>query len=259
MGSTLRALFLVAVAILVSSFVHAQDDPYAPIAGAPTDACEFDHAGLDTPLGVLTGKDDVPYQFACGHNRPAGVCAGIKLKPGPLVSLGPSKNGWTCVTDGSSTSGWVPADRVGPVPDEPKVAAKDWIGFWREGKPVKGIKGNRLLITAGKTPGTLQISGRAYWYGSRDDVHFGEIRTDHVVTIGPYLHAIEGDDLSGCVLDLKFNPSTHQFDASDNQNCGGMNVRFSGTWQRFAPSAAEKKSAAHAVQKQSSNGKKTAT
>ena len=41
-----------------------------------------------------------------------------------------------------------------------------------------------------------------------------------------------------CVLDLVYRPAAHTFDALDNAQCGGMNVRFTGTWSRFTPKAA---------------------
>ena len=214
--------------------------PTAPlIPGAPTESCSYLQAPADTATRLLAGKGDIPYQFSCKENR----CRVGALTPGDIVPLLAEKNGWSCVAS-DLTSGWVPADRVTPMPDEPEVNAEEWVGWWQTGTPNKGHKGNRLLITPGTGTGTLKISGRAYWYGANDNVHLGGIQTEHVMTVGPYLRAVEGDTLSGCVLDLKFDPTTHTFAAHDNLGCGGMNVRFMGVWRKFTPTAADKKDAA---------------
>jgi hypothetical protein len=79
------------------------------------------------------------------------------------------------------------------------------------------------------------ISGRAYWYGINDVVHFGEVQAD-AAPIGVYLHAVESSPSgTGCVVDLKFDLTTHTLTAYDNMQCGGMNVRLARTWARFTP------------------------
>ena len=110
----------------------------------------------------------------------------------------------------------------------------EWLGWWHSGREIRGVKADRLLIT--RKPGSelLHISGRAYWYGLGDDVHFGEVQAD-AAPIGLYLHAVQPFSSGGCVVDLKLDPATHTLHAYDNMQCGGMNVRFDGTWERFLP------------------------
>ena len=93
------------------------------------------------------------------------------------------------------------------------------------------------LIQPGKSPGTLHVSGRAFWYGGNDNVHLGAIDAADTAPLGPILHAVDGT----CVLDLVLDPATHTLSANDNMNCGGMNVRFWGSWHRFVPSTTHKK------------------
>jgi hypothetical protein len=210
--------------------------PPNPLPGAPTSDCNFPDIDPQTPLRITTGNHPIPYQFACGTNRPAGACAVNTLAPGLIVKVGREQNGWACVTGGDSTSGWIPAGHLAPVPATPRAPISAWLGWWRQGIDIKGQQNDRLLIT--RLPGTslLHVSGRAFWYGLGDDVHFGEVQAD-AAPIGLYLHAVESapNSTDPCIVDLKLNPATQTLSAYDNTQCGGMNVRFSRTWTRYTP------------------------
>jgi hypothetical protein len=226
---------MVTIAAGVLTLLSRVLPPQIPIPGAPTANCEFPNIDAATPIRITTGNGPIPYQFACGHNRPAGVCAIGALHPGLIVSLGVEQNGWACVTGGDSSSGWIPADRLAPVPTTPRAVVAEWLGWWRHDNDAKGQKNDRLLITRQPGSNALHISGRAYWYGLNDDVHLGEVQA-YATPIGVYLHAVESSSYgTGCVVDLKLDPTTHTLHANDNMQCGGMNVRFGGTWHRFTP------------------------
>ena len=215
-----------------------------PPAGAPTSACTVAPVREASKLLVVTGEAPVPYVFACGHNRPAGQCAVMTAKPGTAnlpsttryMSAGEQRNGWTCVEPNDSTSGWIPSDRLAPLPPTPAITTADWLGSWRQGKDSPRIKNDRLLITRSRTPKTLHVSGSAFWYGLKDNVHTGGVDAD-ASAYGDTLHIVEGSDAFSCIVDLVYHPETHTFTASDNSNCGGMNVRFLGEWQRFTAKA----------------------
>ena len=209
--------------------------PQIPVPGAPTSKCEFSRIDASTPLRITAGEGPIPYQFACGHNRPEGVCAIYRLQPGLIVSVGQEEQGWICVTGGDSTSGWIPADRLAPVPDSPHIPISTWVGWWRHRENAPGVKNDRLLITREPGGNHLHLSGRAYWYGLNDSVHFGEVQAE-AVPIGIYLHAVEPSSYgAGCVVDLKYDPKADTLNSYDNMMCGGANVRFGGTWYRFQP------------------------
>jgi hypothetical protein len=227
-------LILLAALVVGAQTTSLGLPPQTPIPGAPTVACEFPDIDADTPIRITTGDGRIPYQFACGHNRPSGECAVNTLPPGLIVNLGAEQNTWACVTGGDSTSGWIPADRLSPVPATPDAGLTEWLGWWRSGREVRGVKNNRLLITRKAGSNSLHISGRAYWYGPGDNVHFGEVQAD-ATPVGLYLHAVQPFSSGGCVVDLKLDPATRTLQAYDNMQCGGMNVRFGGTWERFLP------------------------
>jgi hypothetical protein len=226
---------LSAIAVGALTLTSQVPPPQAAIPGAPTAQCEFPDIDSTTPIAITTGTEKIPYQFACGYNRPSGVCAIGTLRPGLIVSVGTKQDGWACVTGGDSGSGWIPADHLAPVPTTPRAPVVEWLGWWRHDKEAKGVKNDRLLITREPGSNALHISGRAYWYGLNDDVHYGVVQADGA-PIGVYLHGVESSsDGTACVIDLKLDPATDTMQAYDNMHCGGMNVRFSGDWRRFTP------------------------
>jgi hypothetical protein len=109
-----------------------------------------------------------------------------------------------------------------------------WEGWWQHPNNPPGRKADRLLLTPGTEPGSLQVSGRAYWYGGADVVHYGQIN-GQATPAGNQLHI----DAEGCALDLTLSTieGHPELTGSDNGRCGGMNVSFAGEWQKFTPRA----------------------
>jgi hypothetical protein len=210
----------------------------------PTAKCDFHGARVDAPLRQISGSRKAPYWFACGA-RNGSACIAGSLPAGLVVSVDREEGGWSCVTGGDSTSGWVETGRLEGVPSEPRVPRGDWMGWWRQFKPTKEIAdgGDVLLLTPGSRPGSIRVSGRAVWHGAVVDgqhvEHFGQVNGE-AVPVGRHLHVVEGngDDAGyGCVLDLSIDASgkTAVLSAYDNMQCGGMNVGFGGRWTRFTP------------------------
>jgi hypothetical protein len=196
---------------------------------APDAICDLGGFPANTPIRILQGADPVPYRFACQERV---GCIDGQLNPGLLVAVGPQKDGWTCVTGSDSTYGWVPTSRLTPVPADPRIPLADWFGVWHQDTNIRGIKDDRLQITPGNVPGTLHIAGNAYWYGRPGLAHFGGVNAE-AAPVGLYLHAVEDGKLSGCVLNLRYDPVAHAINAFDNGHCGGLHVRFSGVWARL--------------------------
>jgi hypothetical protein len=218
---------------------HAQIADTPP-PGAPSAKCEVRPRSDPRLLRVLVGTTTLPYVFACAENRPAGKCVVGFITPGSretpantALAVDHEQDGWSCVSLDAVT-GWVPSNRLAPLPSQPSVPESWWLGWWRMGPGQTGIQNDRLLITKSTVPGQLRVSGRAYWYGINNNVHLGQINAE-AQPYGLYLHLTEGNDTYSCVLDLIANPDTHTISATDNSNCGGMNVRFSGTWNQFTP------------------------
>jgi hypothetical protein len=84
--------------------------------------------------------------------------------------------------------------------------------------------------------GTLNIEGEAYWMGSNDNVHTGDI--SGIVTVKNF-QAVYTDNYMPCKLTLTFGSDEKTQKAiitvsGDDGNCGGMNVTFNGTYQRLS-------------------------
>jgi hypothetical protein len=241
----MRTHLLHTIVLLTSISAAAQtasEFSSTPPPGAPSHVCKVTPASDPSALRIPTGAEPFPFVFQCGPSG-AGNCVTQQLRPGSqdlpagsVFQLGHEEAAWSCVSFGS-IDGWMPSDRLAPPPSSPSYPASAWTGFYRQGKHVPGVEDNRLLIQPGKTPGTLHVSGRAFWYGGNDNVHLGAIDAADTAPLGPVLHAVDGT----CVLDLVLDPATHTLSANDNMNCGGMNVRFWGSWHRFTPSTLHKK------------------
>ena len=239
MGPCLSAFSLFATLLFGSLVAFAQ-------TSAPTDHCDFHGGRNDAVVREISRPAPAPYHFACGV-RGSSTCIAGTLPAGLVVSVDREENGWSCVTGGDSTSGWVETSRLIPLPAEPKIPLPEWVGWWRQGKRVHGLKSDVLLLTSGRAPGSLRVSGKAYWYGPVVDgapvEHFGQVNGE-AVPVGNHLHVVEenADNDHGCVVDLTLvrTEGPAHLVAYDNMQCGGANVRFGRSWERFTPKRKER-------------------
>lgn len=237
------ALIACATAMLLPA-LNAQMHEVPLPTDAPTDNCVLKPSTDPSTLRTLTAP--ATFVFACKRRDDHPGCYAEQAEVDPkathptqIVATGPSQGRWTCAFfDG--VPGWLPTGSLAPLPSQPAAPLATWTGWYRQGKHIAGMEDDRLLIQPGKSPGTLHVSGRAFWYGINDNVHFGEVDAD-AKPIGRFLHVVDGNDDEACVLDLVLDPATRTLSANDNMNCGGMNVRFWGTWHRFVPSTTHKK------------------
>lgn len=156
-----------------------------------------------------------------------------------VVALG-RQDGWARISDSSSSASYT--STVEAVPTEPRIPLKMWEGWWEPpaNERVKGKPNNRLLIVPTKEPGSLRVSGRAYWYGPADVVHSGQV-SGEAAPVGKYLHLSAGS----CVIELELasdNPPVMRARQNEVEAgaCGGMNVSFGGTWVKFTPHSKKK-------------------
>lgn len=210
----------------------------APVpADIPTVECKPPIAVGFRDLRIFQGTQPVLLAFHCGEpNTSQGTChAGLldPLKPelyqGDLIAPGQTQGRWTCAMVGG-WFGYVPSDRLAPVPATPAITTRQWIGTWADSHPAS--TGNRLVLTRSAVGGGIvHVEGQAQYTNAAHNTSTGSVSED-AIAYGPYLHILDHAEQPGCVLDLKFDPATNTLRAVDNQQCGGFNVTFDGTYHR---------------------------
>ena len=219
--------------LIIAAVGFAQSAP-------PREKCEFDQDRAQHQVRRVAGSTPTTYYVSCQKNNPNADAAGcIKdtIKPGLVVSVNRIAGGWACISGSDSTSGWVQESILEELPAEPDIPLKMWEGWWEHpaNERAKGKRNDRLLITPTEKPGSLRVSGRAYWYGRADVVHFGQVNGE-ATPVGKYLYLAAGR----CVIDFQFaskNPPEMQVHQNEFEAgaCGGMNVSFGGKWVKFTP------------------------
>lgn len=143
------------------------------------------------------------------------------IKTGDPLVVSRVEGDWTCgylTSRKGAAQAWVRTRDIRLLNFDPNPPLSAWTGTWVQGE-------NRIRIQNAKLPGKLSLDGEAYWHGFGDNVHSGEFAAD-ASPAGNHLHL--EDDL--CQIDLALWGKYAL--ASDNNMCGGMNVRFWGVWKR---------------------------
>ena len=143
------------------------------------------------------------------------------IKTGDPVVVTRVEGDWTCgylVGRKGSGPGWVRSKEIRLLSADPNPPLSGWTGTWAQDE-------NRIRIQPSKASGKLDLEGEAYWHGFGDNVHSGNF-SGRASPAGNHLHV--EDDL--CQIDLALWGK--YILASDNNSCGGMNVRFWGVWKR---------------------------
>jgi len=197
----------------------------------PTMDCRFPDAGFaavpDSPIRIAeVVPPSAATLVACGS--PQG-CAILRARRGTPVEIYEVQRDWTCgyfsSSDGAGPA-WIRSSALRVLSYSPHPAANLWEGTWVGGE-------DRVRIRSAQ-PGTLRLSGGAQWHGRKDNIHFGDFNGE-AAPQGNHLHFVENGPDS-CTIDLTL--LGRYILASDNQRCGGMNVRFQGIWKRIAVSRA---------------------
>ena len=126
--------------------------------------------------------------------------------------------GWYQPRKGDETVGWLPADKLVMSSPPRRPVLKDWIGLWK-------YEGKSLNIRRDIKSGFLKVKGYAIWEGANANVHVGGIDAA-AQPQGSELVLVEEE----CSVSLKLVGD--YLVASDNSQCGGVNVRFDGVFRR---------------------------
>jgi hypothetical protein len=224
-----RQAQLAAAAVVLSAAFGASSACAAN--GNPDNWCRNGFFPQEKPLGLArvstAGKvrfttDDYP---ECPSKAPR--CLGkAYLVQGDMVLTGHSYGGYICAffpNHLGGSAGWIPTGDLTRLPSQPSPPLQAWAGEWRQGddRIHLSVKGAALVATGeaywpskdpdpklvpggphdGEMGGTARPSGASVIFAD-DDCHV------ELHLVGPYLVA------------------------ADNNQCGGMNVRFDGVYRR---------------------------
>jgi len=159
------------------------------------------------------------------HQRPAlsgkGLCCSRRRRPNGLCP-----RGYVCAfypNRVGGSAGWIRAGDLTRLADQHAHGLTAWVGEWRDGD-----NSIRLSLKAGQ----LVAAGQAYWPGASPELKLFPGGPN----IGEMAGAARPDgakavfDEDGCRVELRLIGP--YLAATDNDQCGGMNVSFSGVYRR---------------------------
>lgn len=186
---------------------------------------------------IIGAKGEQIHARADDKGCPQGEhCAlrGYLINGDPVLTAHPQQ-GWICIyymNGNHDYTGWLPVSQV-------KLTAlttpplSQWPGTWQ------AVTGNPQITITAEDDHTLSVTGDAEWYGGKtasgdDIVHLGSF-AGHARPQGASATVIDGDGEYGSnkyVCQVKLQRVGRYLVATDNQSCGGMNVRFNGVYER---------------------------
>jgi hypothetical protein len=218
-------LLLFVTAWLVCGHAMAADDPYCRNGDFSSEQKTF-------ALGKVIGSGHLDLLSDMNGCPSEGKqCNGLGyVLPGDVVITGREHGAYVCVLYPNrfgGSAGWVEQSRLVPEAFDSSPALQSWVGRWKDGDD---------LLRLSLYHGQLHADGAAYWpsaHPAKEDApggpNVGSLEANAMPT-GNRVQFSEGNDLSRCQVTAILVGTWMLVD--DNGNCGGMNVRFSGIYQR---------------------------
>jgi hypothetical protein len=154
------------------------------------------------------------------------------LSSGNRVLVTQTTAGWVCAwgligqSDQWGFQGWVPAKAIKFLDVTRHPSLRDWIGTWK-------LDGIDQLKIRESSAGTLRVTGEARWYGpvvnGERDIHYGSL-DGHATPVGSRLYIGRTLSKGECKATLLLIDG--YLVATDNNQCGGVNVRFNGVFTK---------------------------
>ncbi|HEX7956001.1 MAG TPA: hypothetical protein VF508_03610 [Pyrinomonadaceae bacterium] len=218
---TLRLLFALGCAAACAA---AQGE------GNPANFCRNGAFASDSAafrLARVTGPKRSRVYFQGDEEGCPGPAAKCRQKayvvPGDQLLVSRTFGDWVCAwfqpARGPETVGWLPAERLGVTEPDANPRPAFWLGAWR-------FYDNSLTLARGKRAGALRVEGAATWVGvNPGNAHVGEVSGE----AAPAGNALK-IEYEECHVTLRLVGP--YLVASDNKQCGGLNVTFDGVYRR---------------------------
>ncbi len=130
---------------------------------------------------------------------------------------------WYQPQKGAETAGWIATKNLEFLKNSTQILSNDWLGAWV-------YYSNDIEIGKAKKSGFLKVSGNAIWKGLGDNIHTGEM--DGLAKPLGNLLSIGEKETDEFACKVRLYRVGKYLIASDNLNCGGVNVTFSGVYLR---------------------------
>ena len=188
----------------------------------------YDSVYENAPLFVVTpslGEERV-YLYKqtrpCSKDKACGSRQKNYLVSGDVVFAGQPNRGFRCAyygrSNGKIVAGFIPIGNLKALDEDKRMSIDFVIGTWK-------FENDSIEIKAAGA-GQVSADGQAY-YQTAETVNEGSISAQAPFAAGQKeLVFKEGNDESSCVV--KLHQRGPYLVASDNNNCGGLNVSFSG-------------------------------
>ena len=226
-NTRLLQLLLLALPILLPPVVLAQEQPKVE------DTClSYESEYESAPLFAIkpaAGQQRVYMYKAtrlCSNDKPCASRQKSFLVSGDVVFAGPPDKGFRCAYYGSAKgkiiAGFVPVENLESFTEDDALSLDFISGDWNyedDSIDIKPGSGNQV-----------SADGQAY-YKTDLTVNEGSLSATAILTAGQKsLTFKEGNDETSCVVVL--HRRGPYLVASDNGNCGGLNVSFSGIYTK---------------------------
>jgi hypothetical protein len=192
----------------------------------------YDSAYENAPLFVvkISSGDEHAWLYnqtqPCPKEKPCGSRQKAYLVSGDVVFAGPTNRGFRCAyygrSNGKIVAGFILIENLKPLVEDTSMSSDFVIGTWN-------YESDSIKIEAAAA-GKVSADGQAS-YQTAETVNEGSLSAQAPLAAGQKeLVFKEGDDESSCVV--KLHRRGPYLVASDNNNCGGLNVSFSGIYTR---------------------------
>lgn len=207
---------------------------FAQLKGNPANWCRqgfFPSESEEYQIARVNGsaKEKIYFRDDTSDDCPAGkgcVSKSYVIPEDEVIISRIYNTDWGCAwyqpKKGSPTIGWIPTNRLDLLPGGLNLAPQDWLGKWK-------YYDNSIEISKGGA-GELAVKGSAFWKGLGDNIHIGEL--DHKAKPAGNILMLGENETSEYDCKVTMRLLGKYLIASDNNNCGGANVTFSGVYRK---------------------------
>lgn len=222
-----KLIFLLSIFILPGHTIFAQ------LEGNSENFCRngfFPRESETYSIGKIKAKKgERVYFYGDDNDCPNGKNCRLKsyLIPNDKVIVSRNFAGFACAwfqpAKGAETVGWIPLDKLELDETDKNFDKKTLTGTWT-------YYDSEIKIAATGKPDIYKITGDALWKGIGDNVHIGELDGEAKLVGINLKYGEDDEDEFACKVTMRLVDNF--LIVSDNLNCGGVNVSFSGVYRK---------------------------